>query len=108
LFLFFCFFVMVCTQDNTFDIETLAHVDPGPCALTQADTACLFRLRAAETDAWQSVCSLARARLVAVCEFVMLVRHVSLGLLKLNPTEAYHRFMALRFVLLPLFGVRGK
>eukprot|EP00053_Salpingoeca_punica_P012642 m.113411 g.113411 ORF g.113411 m.113411 type:complete len:503 (+) comp16000_c0_seq2:534-2042(+) len=82
--------------DNTFTIEATHDSHSGPCALSLSKEACRFRLRPRESDGWLYICALTRSRIVAVCDFVVLARHITQKVLKLSASDAYNRFIKLR------------
>ncbi|XP_033629548.1 guanine nucleotide exchange factor for Rab-3A-like [Asterias rubens] len=87
-----------CVEKFTLFIEPLPDKGslPRRCTLTDQQRACHYRIKLGESEESVNICTAARNRIAAVCDFYTYLRYIKQGLVKSDLQEIYWEMIRLR------------
>ncbi|XP_038073289.1 guanine nucleotide exchange factor for Rab-3A-like [Patiria miniata] len=87
-----------CVESFSLCIEPLPDKGslPRRCSLTDQQRACHYRIKLGDTEDWIKICTAARNRITAVCDFYTYLGYIKQGLVKSDLQEIYWEMIRLR------------
>ncbi|XP_071834344.1 guanine nucleotide exchange factor for Rab-3A-like isoform X2 [Apostichopus japonicus] len=87
-----------CVAVNYLSIEPISGKSSFPrrCSLTDQQRPCRYRIKLGDSDSWINICSAARDRIAAVCNYYTYLRYIQQGLVKSDLNEMYWEIIRLR------------
>lgn len=87
-----------CVAMNFLSMEPISGKDSFPrrCSLTDQQRPCRYRIKLGDSENWINICSAARDRIAAVCDYYTYLRYIQQGLVKSDLNEMYWEIIRLR------------